>query len=378
MSLSIAIVGLPNVGKSTLFNALLKRQAALVANYPFATIEPNVGVVDVPDERLYKLAEIYKPEKITPAVVKFYDIAGLVEGAHKGEGLGNAFLSHIKETDAILHMVRAFNDENIVRAGSVNPVHDIEIINTELVLADLVTLQKRVESFQRELKKDPSKENVEKDKIYKILLDGFNKNKLGKDLGFNNEQLNYLKDLNLLTLKPKIYVLNVDEKDVNNESILNQVVGLGDAMIISAKIESEITSLAEDDRKIFMKELGLNESGLDKIIKKGFEILGLETYLTAGVKEVRAWTITKGTKAPQAAGKIHTDFERGFIKASVINFNDFMAFINQKKKENVIFGKNAGQAGLPDTALIKEGLIKLEGKEYVVKDGDIIEFHFNV
>jgi len=365
MSLSIGIIGLPNVGKSTLFNALLKRQQALAANYPFATIEPNIGIVDVPDPRLQKLAEIVKqefgqrkgdreiPEKIIPAVVKFYDIAGLVKGASQGEGLGNQFLSHIRETDALIQVVRDFTDENIIRAGAIEPKSDIEIVNTELMLADLQVLDKRIEHFDTDLRRARTTENFKKMDLYKKLQESLNKGVLAYNAGISEEDKLLLKDLNLLTFKPMIYVYNVDEASLNKESIHSDVIYL------CAKIESELSSLDETDVKAYMKEIGIEESGLDKVIKKGYEILGLQTFLTAGPKEVRAWTIKKDAKAPQAAGVIHTDFERGFISAEIISYMDLVTANGWKPAKDL-------------------GLIRIEGKNYIMRDGDIVEFHFSV
>ena len=372
MSLSIGIVGLPNVGKSTLFNALLKRQAALAANYPFATIEPNIGIVDVPDNRLNKLCKIMQndygtkigsrevPEKVIPAVIKFYDIAGLVKGASKGEGLGNEFLGHIKEVDAILQVVRVFEDKNVIRSGSVDPQSDAETINTELILSDLNTVEKRIKNHQSILRADRSKENLEKEKLYNLLLQNFNDNKMANQLNLNIEQKNYLKDLNLLTLKPMFYVLNVSELEISNNYTHKGVVGPYENIRISAKIESELAQIQDEQEKNeYMQEFGLVQSGLDKIIKKSYNMLGLHTYFTAGPKEVRAWTIKVGDTAPKAAGKIHSDFERGFISANVISFDNLINSESYKTAK-------------------EKGLVKLEGKNYIVQDGDVIEFNFNV
>lgn len=363
MNLSIGIVGLPNVGKSTLFNALLKRQAALAANYPFATIEPNIGVVDVPDDRLGKLAEVVRtdfgrqrgdrevPERIVPAMVKFYDIAGLVKGAHKGEGLGNQFLAHIREVDALVQVVRAFEDENVVRAGSVDPKSDVEVINTELMLADLQTLEKQ----RTELKG-----KVEKDEEYRVsavkkLKEVLEKGRRAREAELTKEEWEKARQLNLLTIKPIIYVFNVAEKDAASAKF----EGFENSVVISAKIESELSILPMEDQQVFMSEYGLTESGLDKLIRKGYETLGLISFLTAGPKEVRAWTARRGSKAPQAAGVIHTDFERGFIAAEVVAYEDL--------------------AGAGSFVKAKElGKVRLEGKEYMVKDGDVVEFRFNV
>jgi len=369
MSLSVGIVGLPNVGKSTLFNALLKRQAALAANYPFATIEPNVGVVGVPDKRLEKLVGVVKneygskfkdreiPEKVIPAVVKFYDIAGLVKDASQGEGLGNQFLAHIREVDAIIHVVRAFNDENVVKAGSVNPREDIEVINTELALADLQTVQKVFGRVEADFKKFKDKENTEKLNILNKLVFGLNNGELARDILVENEKES-AKELNLLTIKPVIYVLNVSEEELNtnvaqwlDDSVINGI-------IICAKVESELCSFDEEEKQTYMKSIGITESGLDKLISKAYQILKLQSFLTAGPKEVRAWTIKKGAKAPQAAGVIHTDFERGFISAEVVGFDDLVKAGSWKNAKD-------------------RGLVRIEGKNYVMRDGDVVEFRFS-
>lgn len=373
MSLSIGIVGLPNVGKSTLFNALLKRQVALAANYPFATIEPNIGIVDVPDERLNVLADIVRkeyskpselnlniPEKITPATIKFYDIAGLVKGASEGEGLGNQFLSHIRETDAIVQVVRDFTDTNVIREGSIDPKNDIEVINTELILADLQTLEKRLSAHQHVLKKAKTSENEKKQELYLKLKETLNLGKLASSVTMTNDEKEYVKDLNLLTQKPMFYILNIDENKINSDDKKENISKLNSSYIrLSAKIESELCSLSDEDRTAYMHELGIIESGLDKVIKFGFELLGLQTYLTAGPKEVRAWTISKGDTAPKAAGKIHTDFEKGFIKAQIVSYADLVSFGSFKIAQ-------------------EKGLLRLEGKNYVMQDGDIVEFRFNV
>lgn len=368
MSLSIGIVGLPNVGKSTLFNALLKRQVALAANYPFATIEPNVGIVEVPDARLEKLAEVVRhdfgpgrgvgpglpkeiPEKLTYATVKFVDIAGLVAGAHKGEGLGNQFLSHIREVDAIAQVVRAFEDDNVIRAGSKDPNSDIEVINTELILADLQTLEKQRTEIKGKIEKD---EEARVKAVIK-LKEALNQGILARNVNLDEEEFLQIKSLGLLTIKPTIYVLNASENQINSDNFKN----IENSIVVSAKIESELAVLAKEDQQLFMKEYGLEESGLDKVIKKGFEVLGLQTYLTAGPKEVRAWTIKKGSKAPQAAGAIHTDFERGFISAEIISCTDLVEVGSFQKAKEL-------------------GKMRLEGKEYTMKDGDVVEFRFSV
>ena len=366
MGLSIGIVGLPNVGKSTLFNALLKRQQALAANYPFATIEPNIGVVDVPDERLNDLVEVVKseygqrgdkevPEKVIPAVVKFYDIAGLVKGASQGEGLGNQFLSHIREVDAIIQVVRAFSDPNVVRAGSTDPENDVGVVNTELILADLQTLTKRIERFDSELKKARTPENIKKMEVYKKLLEILNKGELISSAGLSEEEILLSKDLNLLTSKPMIYVFNVNEGDMNTNITQTTTSGFAKGVVLSAKIESELSSLDESDANVYMTELGVNQSGLDKVIRTGYDLMGLQTFFTAGPKEVRAWTIKKGTKAPQAAGVIHTDFERGFISAEAIDCDTLVKVGGWKKAKD-------------------SGYMRLEGKNYAMKDGDVVEF----
>lgn len=371
MSLSIGIIGLPNVGKSTLFNALLKRQAALAANYPFATIEPNIGVVDVPDLRLAKLAQLVKhefghkagdreiPEKIIPAVVKFYDIAGLVKGASQGEGLGNQFLSHIREVDALVQVVRAFEDENVIRAGSVDPKSDKEIINTELILADLQFLEKRFFKAEADLKKFNTKENIEKFAVLKKVKDVLDRGTMANEISLTTEEKFLLKDLNLLTLKPTIYIYNISERELNKDFTHDPLVQSKDGIFLCAKIESELSSFEENEKKEYMQELNISESGLDKVIKTGYEILGLQTFLTAGPKEVRAWTTRVGAKAPEAAGVIHTDFERGFISAEVISCEDLLAVGGWK-------------------AAKEKGLISIEGKEYVMRDSDVVEFRFSV
>lgn len=374
MSLSIGIVGLPNIGKSTLFNALLKRQVALAANYPFATIEPNVGIVDLPDENLNKLVKIIQndyakpnatpeeiaalPEKIIPATIQFYDIAGLVKGASEGEGLGNKFLSHIREVDAIVHLVRNFDDSNVVREGSVNPESDAEIINTELILSDMSTLDNRLQKHQQALKKDRSKDNLRKDELYKFLLSAFDEGKMASELHLSDEDKFLLKDLNLLTIKPMIYVLNVNESDLSTISDRVGEFKGKKAIQLSAQIESELSSLGDEDQALYMADLGIKESGLDIVIQVGYELLGLQTFYTAGPKEVRAWTIRKDLKAPKAAAEIHTDFEKGFVKAMVITLDDLVAAGSYK-------------------AAKEQGKIRMEGKEYEMRVGDVVEFMIN-
>lgn len=377
--LSCGIVGLPNVGKSTLFNALLKKQQALAANYPFATIEPNIGVVPVPDRRLEKLALFVREEEkmmelppLVPAMIKFVDIAGLVKGASQGEGLGNQFLSHIRETDAIVEVVRNFSDENIIRAGASEPSSDIEIVNTELTLSDMQTANKRIEGLERQ-NKSPDFEKIIKPKIEVLrkVLVGFDRGILASFQGLTSEEKELLADSNLLSLKPFIYVLNSDESKVAELSSSTLRVdstsstpsgcgnGPGDALYVSAKLEAELSALSEEEQKDYLLQLNIKESGLDKVIKKAYETLGLITFLTAGPKEVRAWTINKGDKAPRAAGKIHTDFERGFIAAEVISTEELLSIGSYKKAKEL-------------------GKIRLEGKTYEVKDGDVIEFRFSV
>jgi len=371
MSLSLGIVGLPNVGKSTLFNALLKKQQALAANYPFATIEPNVGIVDVPDYRLERLTELAKaeftdregkkivPESVVPAVVKFYDIAGLVKGAHKGEGLGNQFLAHIREVDAIVHVVRAFDDENVSRAGSINPKEDIATINTELAMADIAVLEKHLYRLQGVIKKENTQKNRDLLQIADKYLRALNEGKMINLLDREEEEIEIAQELSLLTSKPVLFVYNVNEEDVDKAYMEVVEEDAPEGVVLCAKVESEICSLPDDEQVEYLKSMGLHASGLDKVITHGYKILGLETFFTYGPKEVRAWTYKKGTKAPQAAGIIHTDFERGFIAAEVISF------------------KSLAESGSWKNAKEK-GLLKTEGKSYVIKDGDTVVFRFSV
>jgi GTP-binding protein YchF len=363
MSLKCGIVGLPNVGKSTLFNALTKAGIA-AENYPFCTIEPNVGVVEVPDPRLKALSDIVKPERVVPAVVEFVDIAGLVAGASKGEGLGNQFLAHIRETDAIVNVVRCFEDPNVVHvAGKVNPLADIEVIQTELALADLTTVEKTI---QREAKKAKAgdKEAIKLVALLERVQQHLNEAKPVRSMGLDAEQLALLKPLCLITAKPAMYVGNVAENGFTNNPLLDQLTEYANAqnapvVAICAAIEAEIADLDEEDKGAFLADMGMEEPGLNRLIRAGFKLLGLQTYFTAGVKEVRAWTIHIGDTAPQAAGVIHTDFERGFIRAQTISFDDFIAC--------------KGEQGAKEA-----GKMRAEGKEYVVKDGDVLNFLFNV
>lgn len=363
--MKLGIVGLPNVGKSTLFNAITKAGAES-ANYPFCTIEPNVGVVAVPDSRLDKLAEMYNPAKYTPATVEFVDIAGLVKGASKGEGLGNKFLENIREVDAIVHVVRCFDDPNIVHVdGSADPKRDIEVIDMELILSDLELMEKRVEKTTK-LLRGGDKSQAELLEVYTKIYDCLAAEKPARSIDFTDDEKLLLRDLQLITLKPVLFCANIAEDDIHNDDIpyVNVVKEIADStnngmVVISAKIEEELGQLEPEDRQMFLDDLGIDSAGLDKMIQASYSLLGLISYLTAGPQEVRAWTIKKGTKAPQAAGKIHSDFERGFIRAEVVAFDDLMAC-----------GTYAGAR--------EKGLVRSEGKEYVMKDGDIVLFRFNV
>ena len=363
--MKLGIVGLPNVGKSTLFNAITKAGAES-ANYPFCTIEPNVGVVSVPDERLDKLAEMYNPEKYTPAVIEFVDIAGLVKGASKGEGLGNKFLSNIREVDAICHVVRCFDDPDVVHVdGSADPARDIGVIELELILSDMEIMEKRIERTQK-MMKGGDKSFAAELAVYEKVYAALEAEKPARLVELDEEERQFMKEVQLISMKPVLYCANIAESDIKNPDIpyVNVVKDIAaksgsEVVVISAKIEDELGQLDPEDREMFLEDLGIDSAGLDKMIKASYKLLGLISYLTAGPQEVRAWTIKEGTKAPQAAGKIHTDFERGFIRAEVVAYDDLVSCGSM-------------------TAAKEKGLVRSEGKEYVMKDGDVVLFRFNV
>ncbi|CAD7360821.1 MULTISPECIES: redox-regulated ATPase YchF [Staphylococcus] len=365
MALTAGIVGLPNVGKSTLFNAITKA-GALAANYPFATIDPNVGIVEVPDTRLSELEKIVNPKKTVPTTFEFTDIAGIVKGASKGEGLGNKFLSHIREVDAICQVVRAFDDENVTHvAGRVNPIEDIEVINMELVLADLESVEKRLPRLEK-MAKQKDKTAVNEVRILTQIKETLENGKPVRSIDFNEEDQKYVNQAQLLTSKSMLYIANVGEDEVNdaeNDKVkaIREYAASEDSevIVISAKIEEEIATLDDEDKAMFLEELGIEEPGLNRLIRKTYDLLGLATYFTAGVQEVRAWTFKEGMTAPQCAGIIHTDFERGFIRAEVTSYEDYVA--------------NNGEQGAKEA-----GKMRLEGKDYIMQDGDVVHFRFNV
>lgn len=365
MSLTAGIVGLPNVGKSTLFNAITKK-SILMANYPFATIDPNVGVVIVPDERIDVLKNMYNPERVIPTTYEFTDIAGLVKGASNGEGLGNKFLSHIREVDAVVEVVRCFDDENIIHVdGSVDPIRDIEVINVELVLSDLEIVTSRINRIGKKAMTTKNKDDVKEIELLERIKEALESNIPVRKLGLDEEEKKLISSFNLITLKPIIYALNVEDNDINTGNNYTKLVEDyakkegSETAIICAKLESELSELDEEEKKLFLDDLGIKESGVERLINKTYDLLGLATFFTVGRDEVRAWTFKKGSKAPECAGIIHSDFEKGFIKAEVMSYNDLV---------------NAGS----ELKVRELGKARIEGKEYIMQDGDICHFRFNV
>lgn len=366
MSLTAGIIGLPNVGKSTLFNAITK-QNILAANYPFATIDPNVGIVTVPDKRVDELSKMYNPKRTIPTTFEFTDIAGLVKGASNGEGLGNKFLSHIREVDAIVEVVRCFNDDNVIHVdGTVDPIRDIEVINVELIMSDLEIVNNRINKITKKVKSSKNKQEQLELELMTRIKKSLEQNIPARKLDFTEEELKITSPFNLITAKPIIYVANVNEEDINSNSnnYVNKVIEYAkkentDVVIICAKIESELADMDEEEKNEFLKDLGIKESGLSQLIKSTYRLLGLATYFTVGSDEVKAWTFKKSMKAPECAGIIHTDFQKGFIRAEVISYNDLIYYGNENK--------------------VKEaGKVRLEGKDYIMQDGDICHFRFNV